>query len=101
MMTSALLNGCSHSPIQSRTLFPPSCYHAMVTHVDDVVGALVDALRQKGMLDNVLFMASNDTHISSSKGANNYPLKEGKASDWPWQGGVRVNTLVSAGGYLP
>ena len=75
-------------------------YHAMVTYVDDVVGALVDALKQKGMWDNVLFVASSDNGgpISSSKGANNYPLKGGKASDW--QGGVRVNAFVS-GGYLP
>ena len=59
-------------------------YHAMVTYVDDVVGALVDALKQKGMWDNVLFVASSDNGgpISSSKGANNYPLKGGKASDW-------------------
>ena len=75
-------------------------YHAMVTYVDDVVGALVDALKQKGMWDNVLFVASSDNGgpISSSEGANNYPLKGGKATDW--QGGVRVNAFVS-GGYLP
>ena len=75
-------------------------YHAMVTYVDDVVGALVDALKQKGLWDNLLFVASSDNGgpISTSRGANNYPLKGGKASDW--QGGVRVNAFVS-GGYLP
>ena len=61
---------------------------------------MVDALKQKGMWDNVLFVASSDNGgpISSSKGANNYPLKGGKTSDW--QGGVRVNAFAS-GGYLP
>ena len=67
--------------------------------MDDIVGDLVEALKQKGMWD-VLFVASSDNGgpISSDKGANNYPLKGGKATDW--QGGVRVNAFVS-GGYLP
>ena len=75
-------------------------YHAMVTYVDDNVGALVDALKQKGLWDNLLFIASSDNGgpVSKSKGGNNYPLKGGKHSDW--QGGVRVNAFVS-GGYLP
>ena len=60
----------------------------------------MEALKQKDMWDNVLFVASSDNGgpISSDKGANNYPLKGGKATDW--QGGVRVNAFVS-GGYLP
>ena len=74
-------------------------YHAMVTYVDDIVGDLVEALKQKDMWDNVLFVASSDNGrpISSDKGANNYPLKGGKATDW--QGGVRVNAFMS--GWLP
>lgn len=75
-------------------------YHAMVAYLDDVVGALTDALQQKGLWDNLLFVASSDNGgpISSGKGANNYPLKGGKATDW--QGGVRVNAFVT-GGSLP
>ena len=75
-------------------------YHAMVTYLDDVVGALIKALKQRGMWESVLFVASSDNGgpISTGKGANNYPLKGGKATDW--QGGVRVNAFVS-GGYLP
>ena len=49
----------------------------MVTYyVDDidVVGDLVEALKQKGMWDNFLFVDSSDNGgpISSDKGANNY-----------------------------
>ena len=75
-------------------------YHAMVNYLDDVVGELTDALKKKGMWDNLLFVTSSDNGGPEypGGGANNYPLKGGKASDW--QGGIRVNAFVS-GGYLP
>ena len=75
-------------------------YHAMVTYLDDVVGELTDALKKRNMWDNLLFVTSSDNGgpVYPGGGANNYPLKGGKLSDW--QGGVRVNAFVS-GGYLP
>ncbi len=75
-------------------------YHAMVAYVDDVVGAVVEALKELGLWDNLLFVTSSDNGgpVSREKGANNFPLKGGKATDW--QGGVRVNAFAS-GGYLP
>ena len=75
-------------------------YHAMVNYLDDVVGELTDALKNKGMWDNLLFVTSSDNGgpVYPGGGANNYPLKGGKVTDW--QGGVRVNAFVS-GGYLP
>ena len=75
-------------------------YHAMVTYLDDVVGNLTDALKKRGMWDNLLFVTSSDNGgpVYAGGGANNYPLKGGKMSDW--QGGIRVNAFVS-GGYLP
>jgi arylsulfatase I/J len=75
-------------------------YHAMVNYLDDIVGELVDALKKKGMWENTLFVTSSDNGGPEypGGGANNYPLKGGKLSDW--QGGIRVNAFVS-GGYLP
>ena len=75
-------------------------YHAMTKYLDDFVGELVSALKNKGLWDNLLFVISSDNGgpIYPGGGANNYPLKGGKASDW--QGGIRVNGFVS-GGYLP
>ena len=72
----------------------------MVNYLDDVVGELVDALKKKGLWDSLLFVTSSDNGgpVHEGNGANNYPLKGGKVSDW--QGGVRVNAFVS-GGYLP
>ena len=76
-------------------------YHAMVNYLDDVVGELVEALKTKGLWDNLLFIVSSDNGGPVSppgQAANNYPLKGGKHTDW--QGGVRVNAFAS-GGYLP
>ncbi|XP_019856107.1 PREDICTED: arylsulfatase B-like isoform X2 [Amphimedon queenslandica] len=75
-------------------------YHAMVNYLDDVVGEITDALKNKGMWDNLLFVTSSDNGgpVYPGGGANNYPLRGGKVTDW--QGGVRVNAFVS-GGYLP
>ena len=75
-------------------------YHAMTKYLDNVVGELVSTLQQKGLWDNLLFVVSSDNGgpVYPGGGANNYPLKGGKHSDW--QGGIRVNGFVS-GGYLP
>ena len=75
-------------------------YLAMVNYLDDVVGEIVDALKTKGLWENLLFVASSDNGgpVRSGFGGNNYPLKGGKWTDW--QGGVRVNSFAS-GGYLP
>ena len=72
-------------------------YHAMVKYLDDVLGDVVTALKERGLWDNLLFVVSSDNGGPIGS-ANNYPLKGGKFSDW--QGGVRVNAFVS-GGYLP
>ena len=75
-------------------------YHAMVNYLDDVVGQVVAALKSRGLWDNLLLVTSTDNGgpVYLSGGANNYPLKGGKMSDW--QGGIRGNAFVS-GGLLP
>ena len=70
---------------------------AMVNYLDDVIGEMVNALKARGMWSNTLIVMSSDNGGYLS-GANNYPLKGTKGSDW--QGGIRVNGFVS-GGFLP
>ena len=72
----------------------------MVNYLDDILGELVNFLKQCGLWDNLLFVyvISSDNGGSLHDGANNYPLNGGKTTDW--QGGIRVNAFVS-GGYLP
>ena len=66
--------------------------------MDDVVGDLVSLLKEKGLWNNLLLVISSDNGGGLKEGGNTYPLKGGKGSEW--QGGIRVNGLVS-GGYLP
>ncbi|XP_065839147.1 arylsulfatase B-like isoform X2 [Oscarella lobularis] len=75
-------------------------YHAMVNYLDDVIGNVTNAFKQKGMWNNTLMVVSADNGGPeyAGGGANNYPLKGGKTSNW--QGGVRVNAFVS-GGFVP
>ena len=73
-------------------------YHAMVKYLDDTVGKLTAALKKRGMWDNLLLVTTSDNGGPLYTGANNYPLKGSKHSDW--QGGIRINAFVS-GGYLP
>ena len=65
--------------------------------MDDAVGNLTAALKQRGLWDNLLFITSSDNGGPIEQAANNYPLKGGKFSNF--QGGIRVNAFV-LGGYL-
>ena len=85
-------------------------YTAMVNRVDSHVGEIVGALEAAGLWSNTLLTlwADNGGPIyggaftcelcDGDAGANNFPLRGGKHSNF--EGGVRVNALV-AGGLLP
>ena len=75
-------------------------YHAMVTYLDDVVGNVTAALESKGIWNDTLLVVSADNGgpVYPGGGANNYPLRGGKLSNW--QGGIRGNAFVS-GGLVP
>ena len=75
-------------------------YHAMVNYLDDVMAMIEKQLIAKGMWNNTLLVVSSDNGgpVYAGAGANNFPLKGGKMSNF--QGGVRVNAFVS-GGFLP
>ena len=101
-----------HAPLQppaeylARFAFIPdkarAAYAAMVHMLDDVVGDVADALKARGMWENTLFLVWSDNggplYLNGSSGANNYPLRGGKVSNW--EGGVRTNAFLS-GGVVP
>merc|ERR1719408_963756 len=74
----------------------------MVYYVDEAIGNVTRKLKTEGLWDNTLVVLHADNggpiYNSGTAGANNYPLKGGKMSNW--EGGIRVNAFVS-GGFLP
>lgn len=68
-----------------------STYAAMVKHLDDSVGRIIQALKKSGQLDNTLIVFTSDnggveyTHPAAT---DNFPFKGGKAC--LFEGGVRV-----------
>merc|ERR1712070_913647 len=77
-------------------------YHAMVHFVDEAIGNVTQLLKSEGLWDDTLVVLHADNggpiYNSGNAGANNYPLKGGKMSNW--EGGIRVNAFAS-GGFLP
>lgn len=72
----------------------------MVKLLDDNIADLVAALALQGMWDNTLFVLTSDNGgpIGKEAGANNFPLRGGKYSNF--EGGVRSVAFIS-GGFVP
>ena len=101
-----------HSPLEAPAVYlekfafipdkARAAYAAMVNMLDDVVGDVADALKARGMWDTTLLLVFSDNggpvYLNGSSGANNYPLRGGKVSNW--DGGVRTNAFLS-GGLVP
>lgn len=76
-------------------------YLSMVNLLDDTIGNITTLLKAKGMWNNTLIVLSADNGgplVLAESGANNYPLRGGKYSQF--EGGIRSAAFVS-GGYLP
>ncbi|WP_296383692.1 sulfatase-like hydrolase/transferase [Winogradskyella sp.] len=74
-------------------------YAAMVYAVDRGVQKMVDALKATGEYENTLIVFFSDNGGRPDKGANNYPLKEGKGS--VYEGGYRVPMFFHWNGVVP
>ena len=68
-------------------------YRAMVSCMDRGVGAIVETLKEKGIMDNTLFIFFSDNGPAKQvPGASSGELRGGKFKEW--DGGVRVPAVV-------
>lgn len=72
--------------------------NAMVEYADDEIGEVVQLIHNEGIWEDTLIVMHSDNGGYLEGASSNYPLKGGKNSNW--DGGIRVNALVS-GGFLP
>ncbi len=74
-------------------------YQAMVSAVDDGVGAVLRKLEQRGIADNTLVVFLSDNGCATTtRACSNEPLNGGKL--FPFEGGVRVPMLWRLPGKL-
>ncbi|XP_067929163.1 arylsulfatase B-like [Watersipora subatra] len=68
-------------------------YLGLVSALDDIVGATVQALTDIGVIDNtvIVFQSDNGGKSIRTSAGNNYPLRNGKVT--PYEGGVRSPTI--------
>ncbi len=84
-----------YSEIESRNR---RIYAAMVTLMDDAVGAILNTLESEGMTENTIVVWVSDNGGAPQAGASNAPLRSGKAG--AFEGGIRVPGVISWPGQL-
>ncbi len=65
---------------------------ALIEHMDDGIGQVLDAIEQNGYADNTLIVFTSDNGGQVNVGANNGPLRDGKGT--VYEGGLRVPAIV-------
>jgi arylsulfatase A-like enzyme len=72
---------------------------ALIEHLDDGIGKVVNALKQSGQYENtiIVFTSDNGGHLPDL--ANNGPVRDGKQS--MYEGGLRVPTVISWPNKIP
>ena len=76
-----------HIPGQKRREFA-----AMITHIDDAMRSVVEALKRKGFWDNSLLIGFADNGGDIRTGASNWPYRGTKATCW--EGGTKAASFV-------
>ncbi len=75
-------------------------YAGMVAAMDEAIGQVVAALKEKGILDNTLIAFSSDNGgPSPGRITDNGPLRAGKGTIY--EGGIRVSAFASWPGHIP
>lgn len=78
-----------------------SVVQSQVNLIDEIIGSIVDKLKELNLWHNTLIVFTSDnggSYEMDDTAGNNWPLRGGKSSSF--EGGVRATSFVS-GGYLP
>ena len=67
-------------------------YNAMVSCMDRGIGAIVDALKKKGIMDNTFFIFFSDNGTAGVPGSSSGPLRGHKFDEW--DGGVHAPAVL-------
>lgn len=67
-------------------------YSAMVSCMDRGIGAIVDALKKKGIMDNTFFIFFGDNGTAGVPGSSSGPLRGHKFDEW--DGGVHAPAVL-------
>ena len=67
-------------------------YSAMVSCMDRGIGAIVDALKKKGIMDNTFFIFFSDNGTAGVPGSSSGPLRGHKFDEW--DGGVHAPAVL-------
>lgn len=65
---------------------------ALIEHLDDGIGRVLDALDKSGQRDNTVVIFSSDNGGQINVGANNGPTRDGKGT--VYEGGIRVAAIA-------
>lgn len=67
-------------------------YSAMVTHMDDEIGEMLQLMDSLGIADNTIVVFMSDNGAELNHGGSNGDLRGAKLTEW--EGGVRVPAIV-------
>ena len=70
-------------------------FNGMISVVDEAVGNVTAALKQRGLWNNTLIVYTHDNGAPLGGGGSNFPFRGGKNSNF--EGGVRVPCILGGG----
>ena len=83
--------------------YPRATYAAMISYLDEQVGAMVEKLKELGISDNTIIIFTSDngpTYAGGAdteffKSANPFSAKRGRSKGSLYEGGIRVPFIIS------